>query len=92
MPQNKTVMQSWTRRSLNAPAVVKGTPGTLLNVVCLAPGTINIINDTSVGGAGASLAGFPATMIAGQLLPVDAPASAGITVKTVTGTYNVVFM
>lgn len=93
MPQNKTVAQYWTNRNLAAAAVLKAKPGTLLSVVCIAAGTIDIINDITTGGGGSSFTGFPATMTKGQVLPVDLAATVGITAKTVSGggIFNVTF-
>jgi hypothetical protein len=92
MPQNRAFLQGRIRRGLNAAAVLKPKPGTVLSVLCLAPGTLNLINDVTTGGAGLSISGFPATMVAGQLLPLNSSAAVGITAKApVTGTYNVTF-
>ena len=91
MPQNNKNIQMKIKRSLAAPGVIKAKPGTVVSVVCLTPGTINLINDVTSGGAGASITGFPATMTAGQYLPLNSLASVGISAKAVSGTYNVNF-
>jgi hypothetical protein len=92
MPQNRPFLQGRIRRGLNAPAVLKAKPGTVISVLCLTPGTLDLINDVTTGGAGAAISGFPATMVAGQVLPLNSSASVGITAKApVTGSYNVVF-
>lgn len=91
MPQNNIFLQAKARRNLAAAAVIKNKPGTLVSVVCLTPGTINIINDVTVGGGGAALGGFPATMTAGQVLTLNEVANVGISASAVTGSYNIVF-
>jgi len=91
MGQNKVFLTSKIRRNLTAPGVIKAKPGTVVSVVCLTAGSLTLINDTTSGGAGANLAGFPATMTKGQVLPLNSLASVGISAKAVTGAYNVVF-
>jgi hypothetical protein len=91
MPQNQQYLTANLKRSLAAPGVLKAKPGTVISVLCLTPGTVDIINDTTPGGAGASINGFPATMVAGQVLPLNSSASVGISAKAVSGTYNVAF-
>jgi hypothetical protein len=91
MPQNVPFLRGHVRRNLNAPAVLKAKPGTVISVLCLTPGTLNMINDVTTGGAGLAISGFPATMVAGQLLPLNSSASTGITAKAVSGSYNVIF-
>lgn len=92
MPQNNAFLVGKIKRNLTAPGVIKAKPGTVLSVVCLAAGTLDLINDTSAGGAGAAINGFPATMTKGQVLPLNSSASVGIAAKApVTGAYNVIF-
>jgi hypothetical protein len=91
MPQNTIFLTANIKRSLTAPGVLKAKPGTVISVICLVAGTINLINDTSAGGAGASISGFPATMVAGQNLPLNSSAAVGIAAKAVSGSFNVIF-
>jgi hypothetical protein len=92
MPQNQMFLTAGIKRGLNTVQVLKAKPGTVVSVLCLTPGTIDLINDVTTGGAGLAIAGFPATMVAGQLLPLNSSASVGISVKApLTGSYNVVF-
>lgn len=91
MPQNTQVLMANIKQNLTAPQTLKAKPGTVISVTCITPGTINLINDTSSGGAGASINGFPATMVAGQVLPLNSSASVGISAKAVSGSYAVAF-
>jgi hypothetical protein len=91
MPQNKPWLSGRIRRNLTAPSVIKAKPGTVLTVLCLQAGTINLINDVTSGGAGLSISGFPATMTAGQSLPLNSSAAVGISAKAVSGAFNVLF-
>jgi len=93
MGQNTVFLTAKIRRNLTAPGVIKNKPGSVVRVICLAPGTIDLINDVTAGGAGASIPGFPATMVKGQQLLVNATASVGISAKTVSGggAFNVFF-
>jgi hypothetical protein len=91
MPQNKFIPFVNTRHKLTATGVIKAKPGTVVSVYCTVGGTLNLINDTTSGGAGASINGFPATLTAGQTLPLNSSASVGIAVKAVTGTWEVRF-
>jgi hypothetical protein len=92
MPQNGLFLSGKVKNNLNSVQVLKAKPGTVISVLCLTPGTIDLINDVTTGGAGGAISGFPATMVAGQLLPLNSSASVGISVKApLTGTYNVVF-
>jgi hypothetical protein len=91
MPQNQAYLTASIKRSLTAPQTLKAKPGTVVSVVCLSPGTLTLINDTSAAGAGANLAGFPVTMTAGQVLPLNSLATVGISAKAVSGSFNVVF-
>jgi hypothetical protein len=91
MPQNTSFLYANLKRGLAAPGVLKAKPGVVVSVVCLAPGTIDLIDDVTSGGAGASIEGFPATMTRGQVLPLNSPASVGISASAVSGSYNVAF-
>lgn len=91
MPQNVFVLTAKINRLLTAPKVIKPKPGSVISVLCITPGTVDIINDVATGGSGASINGFPATMTAGQLLPLNSSASVGITAKAVSGSYTVTF-
>jgi hypothetical protein len=91
MPQNTIALTGRIRRGIVAPAVVKGAPGTVLSVLCWSAGTLDLINDTAANGAGASLAGFPATMVKAQVLPLGSTAPVGIAAKAVSGEFDVSF-
>ncbi len=92
MPQNIVFLKGGVNRNLAAPKVIKPSPGTVIAVICLAAGTLDLINDVTTGGSGASISGFPATMVKGQRLPLNSSAAVGITAKTVSGggVFNVV--
>jgi hypothetical protein len=91
MPQNRPVQFGILRRSLTAPAVLKSKPGILLYVVCLQNGSITLNNCATVGAAsgGNQLAGTPATLTAGQVLPLNLACTVGIVASAVTGQFDV---
>jgi hypothetical protein len=91
MPQNVNPVFVQTSNNVHTVKTLKNGPGTVLSVVCLTPGTIDLIDDTNPAGAGAAIPGFPATMTAGEKLPINANALVGISVKSpITGSYQVV--
>lgn len=92
MPQNHAFLAGIIKRNLTAPAVLSPTPGTVISILCLAPGSITLNNCATLAAAtgGNQISGTPATLIAGQLLPLNSSASIGVVASAVTGAFNVV--
>jgi hypothetical protein len=91
MPQNHPLFAGAIKRNLTAPGVISAIPGTVISILCLAPGSITLNNCATVAAAsgGNQISGTPATLVAGQVLPLNSSAAIGIVASAVTGAFNV---
>lgn len=69
---------------LTAAQAIKAAPGILARVVCVVAGSITVNDSATTGGATTGNQIFSGAMTAGQVLPLDWPCFAGITVSAVS--------
>lgn len=77
--------------NLTAPQVIKPEPGILVQVVCIAAGSITLNDVATVGAAAATNEIWSGTMTAGQIVVLVWPCSTAITASAVSGQFNVSF-
>lgn len=71
--------------NITAAETIKASPGICNKLVCEVAGTITLNDAASTGASDAANEIYTGAMTAGQVLPLDWPCFAGITVSAVTG-------
>lgn len=67
-----------------AAGVIKNAPGVLVRISCITAGSITLNDSATTGGAALTNEIFSGSLTAGQVVELDWPCAAGITVSAVT--------
>jgi hypothetical protein len=68
--------------NITAVQVIKAAPGIAVRISCITAGSLTLNDSATLGGIAATNAFFSGSLTAGQVVELDWPCSAGITVGT----------